>query len=103
ERRNDDQTMLHVAVADTGVGIAPEKHAMIFEPFRQADGSTTREFGGTGLGLAICQTLVQAFGGRIWVESSGAGSTFHFTAHLARASTATPAPHAAPAPAPGAR
>jgi signal transduction histidine kinase/ligand-binding sensor domain-containing protein/CheY-like chemotaxis protein len=98
-----DQTMLHVAVADTGIGIAPEKHAMIFEPFRQADGSTTREFGGTGLGLAICHTLVEAFGGRIWVESSGAGSTFHFTAQLARASTAAVPLHAAPSPKPEAR
>src|SRR4029077_17832270 len=99
----DDQTMLHVAVTDTGIGIAPEKHAMIFEPFRQADGSTTREFGGTGLGLAICRTLVAAFGGRMWVESTSAGSTFHFTARLAKASTAAPPPHAAPSPAPGAR
>jgi signal transduction histidine kinase/ligand-binding sensor domain-containing protein/CheY-like chemotaxis protein len=96
ERRNDDQTMLHAKVADTGIGIAPEKHAMIFEPFRQADGSTTREFGGTGLGLAICQTLVEAFGGRIWVESSGAGSTFHFTAQLAKASHVTVPAHADP-------
>jgi CheY-like chemotaxis protein/anti-sigma regulatory factor (Ser/Thr protein kinase) len=103
ESGTDDQTMLHVAVADTGIGIAPEKHAMIFEPFRQADGSTTREFGGTGLGLAICHTLVEAFGGRIWVESSGAGSTFHFTAQLAKASTAAVPLHAAPSPKPGAR
>jgi len=94
--QDDDQALVHFAVADTGIGIAPEKHALIFEPFRQADGSTTREFGGTGLGLAICRTLVEVFGGRIWVESSIAGSTFHFTARLARASAAIVPAQAAP-------
>jgi len=97
--QDGEQTMLHFAIADTGIGIAPEKHALIFEPFRQADGSTTREFGGTGLGLAICATLVQVFGGRIWVESGTSGSTFHFTARLERKSLATaaqPIPSAPP-------
>jgi signal transduction histidine kinase/ligand-binding sensor domain-containing protein/ActR/RegA family two-component response regulator len=90
---DDDQTVVHFAVADTGIGIAPEKQALIFEPFRQADGSTTREFGGTGLGLAICRTLVEVFGGRLWVESSPSGSSFHFTAPLAQGA---PAPVAVP-------
>jgi signal transduction histidine kinase/CheY-like chemotaxis protein len=74
---------LHIRVRDTGIGIAPEKRQQIFAAFTQADSSTTRQFGGTGLGLTICSHLVQAMGGRIWVESVvGQGSTFHFTAQL---------------------
>ena len=88
ETPEGEPAIVQFAVADTGIGIPPEKHALIFEPFRQADGSTTREFGGTGLGLAICRTLVGIFGGRIWVESSASGSTFHFTVRLANAAAA---------------
>ena len=80
ERQVDSEIMLRFSVKDTGIGIPPGKEACIFEPFRQADGSTTRKHGGTGLGLAICSRLVEMMGGRIWVESElGTGSTFHFT------------------------
>jgi two-component system sensor histidine kinase/response regulator len=71
------------AVSDTGVGIPSEKINQIFEPFGQADTSTTRKYGGTGLGLTISSRLVRMMGGRIWVESEpGKGSNFYFTLEL---------------------
>jgi PAS domain S-box-containing protein len=74
---------LHFSVRDTGIGVPPDKRDLIFDPFTQADGSTTRQYGGTGLGLAIARRLVEMMGGRIWIDSEpGKGSTFHFTARL---------------------
>jgi signal transduction histidine kinase/CheY-like chemotaxis protein len=78
--------VLQFTVADTGIGIPDEKRKLIFEPFSQADTSTTRKYGGSGLGLTISTRFVEMMGGRIWVESEvGRGSQFHFTAHLRRA------------------
>jgi CheY-like chemotaxis protein/HPt (histidine-containing phosphotransfer) domain-containing protein len=75
-----EEVRLHISVSDSGIGIPPEKQQVIFEPFAQADGSTTRRFGGTGLGLAISRQLVELMGGRMWLESEvGKGSRFHFT------------------------
>ncbi len=73
-------------VCDTGIGIAPDEQERIFREFEQADTASPRKFGGTGLGLAISQRIIERMGGRIGVYSTlGAGSTFHVTVPLARA------------------
>jgi len=78
-----DELELHFTVRDTGIGIHEDKHSLIFDPFRQAESSSTRKYGGTGLGLAICQQLVKLMRGRIWLTSRlEKGSTFHFTAQF---------------------
>ncbi|MGB7283047.1 MAG: response regulator [Candidatus Acidiferrum sp.] len=75
-------------VADTGIGIPEDKREAIFDPFSQADTSTTRKYGGTGLGLTISTRLARMMGGKIWVESEvGRGSQFHFTVRLEAAQT----------------
>lgn len=84
---------LHFSVADTGIGIPPHRLDKIFEPFTQADNSTSRRFGGTGLGTAISRQLAYLMGGGIWAESQEKkGSVFHFTVHL----QPLPMDHAAP-------
>ncbi|MBP1207331.1 PAS domain S-box-containing protein [Duganella sp. 1411] len=77
-RARRDDTCLCIDVADTGIGIAPERLQAIFDQFTQADASMTRRFGGTGLGTTISRQLVTLMGGRIWADSTpGQGATFH--------------------------
>jgi signal transduction histidine kinase/CheY-like chemotaxis protein len=86
ESRSGTECILRFTVSDTGIGIPLEKQKLIFDPFAQADSSTTRKYGGTGLGLTISVRLVAMMGGTIWLESEiGRGSHFHFTVKLSAA------------------
>jgi two-component system CheB/CheR fusion protein len=96
--RGQDGVRLAFTVTDTGIGIPPELTRSIFESFRQADSSASKNYQGAGLGLAICRELAALMDGRIWVQSEpGKGSSFHFTAHFGlvreeRAFSEEPAP-----------
>ncbi|WP_144006659.1 ATP-binding protein, partial [Pelomonas sp. KK5] len=90
--------MLSFSVRDTGIGIAADKHELIFRPFVQADGTVGRQYGGTGLGLSICRTLVGLMGGRLWLESlPGEGATFFVELPLPVVAAPPAAPEEAPA------
>ena len=91
-RTTREGTEVHVSVSDTGPGIPIDKQELIFEAFRQADGSVTRTHGGSGLGLRISKQLVELMGGRIWVESTvGKASEFHFTVEFRHGRQQSPA------------
>jgi len=91
ESAHDARVGLSFSIRDSGIGIPKKKQSAIFEPFSQADGSTTRKFGGTGLGLTISTRLVQLMGGTIWVDSElGRGSCFNFTVSFGVATEAEP-------------
>jgi signal transduction histidine kinase/CheY-like chemotaxis protein len=85
EAEHHDNYTLHFTVTDTGIGIPTEMLQAIFDPFSQADTSTTRKYGGTGLGLTISSRLVALMNGRIWAKSDpGKGSQFHFVVDMKR-------------------
>ncbi len=85
EAEEADRVKFHVTVRDTAMGIPEDKRSSIFDPFQQADDSTTRKYGGTGLGLSICKQISNLMEGDIWVESEeNKGSIFHFTSWLGK-------------------
>ena len=88
EHRDSERVQVRVEVKDSGIGLSPAAAARLFNPFVQADASTTRRFGGTGLGLSICKKLMEKMGGEVGLTSEeGRGSTFFFVVPLAVAAT----------------
>jgi PAS domain S-box-containing protein len=79
DKTDPDSSTLHFSVKDSGIGIPPDKQEIIFESFKQLDGSITRKYGGIGIGLATSKRLVELMGGTLWFDSKvGDGTTFHF-------------------------
>ncbi len=96
----DAHPELRFCVRDTGIGIASDKQAAIFEPFAQADRNTSAQYGGTGLGLSICRQFVELMGGQLKVDSApGQGTTFHFTLRMETVNKPSDARAAADVPA----
>ena len=89
EGEDGDLVNLCIRVSDSGIGLSAEQQARLFQPFQQAENSTTRKFGGTGLGLAISKRIVEMMDGKIWVESEpNQGATFAFTIWIKRGTAA---------------
>lgn len=92
-QEDDDSVVVRFEVKDTGIGLTQSELEVLYKPFSQVDGSTTRIYGGTGLGLSICKGIVNIMEGTIGVESQkGKGSTFWFTARFRKLSELTPTP-----------
>jgi CheY-like chemotaxis protein len=93
DQKNPVSPYIEFFVRDTGIGIPKDKHALIFERFRQADDTATRKYGGTGLGLTIARNLTRLLGGEIWLESEpGKGTTFYLRLpHPSKQNSITPA------------